>query len=168
MSNINNRVFDVTENKSKDVNSLLITKKAQPRNLISRLFRLNSLLSCLTHWPFSHTWKSINTVMSINEHFANQTTIMCMSCFWSSFQQVRFSSTKEKISITVQDAELNYLTLIAKLYIWKWRRKQLFPSITGFKWKVCLKYEIELCLGCYSNEKGTLMLNWGVLEKLLV
>ena len=48
---------------------------------------------------------------------------------------------------------LNNLLLLAKLYIWDCRRNQILPNITGFKFKVSLKYEVELNIESYAKKK---------------
>ena len=70
--------------------------------------------------------------------------------------------TKEKLCLSLQDVVvgilrplrplLNYLLLIAKLNIWDCRRNQILPNITGFKFTVQLKYEVELYIGSLRNK----------------
>jgi len=38
---------------------------------------------------------------------------------------------------------LNYLLLIAKIYLWDCRRTQILPNITGFKLEVKNKFETK-------------------------
>jgi len=45
---------------------------------------------------------------------------------------------------------LNYLLLIAKIYLWESRRTQKLPNITGFKLKVTNKFETEKYV-CMKN-----------------
>ena len=88
---------------------------------------------------------------------------------WNSFETPWFSSTKENLHLSLQDVVvvilrpsrplLNYLLLIAKLYIWDCRRNQILSNITGFKFKVRLKYEVELYIGSYGKKKDILEIN---------
>ena len=45
---------------------------------------------------------------------------------------------------------LNYVLLIAKIYLWDCRRTQILPNITGFKLKVKNKLETEKYV-CMKN-----------------
>jgi len=46
---------------------------------------------------------------------------------------------------------LNYLLLIAKIYLWDCRRTQILPNITGFKLEVKNKFETEKYV-CMKND----------------
>ena len=52
---------------------------------------------------------------------------------------------------------MNYLLLIAKVYLWDCRRSETLPNITGFKLKVKNKYETEkyICIKNNTIEKFT-------------
>ena len=73
--------------------------------------------------------------------------------FWRDFQEYWFFVRQERIHLTLEDVIvgvltrqcplLNYVLLIAKMYLWEYRRNQLHPNISGFKAKIKLKYEIE-------------------------
>ena len=73
--------------------------------------------------------------------------------FWKEFQYYYYTLTREFICLTLQDVItgilytncplLNYLILIAKLYLWGCRRNQTLPVITAFSSKVKIKYETE-------------------------
>ena len=68
--------------------------------------------------------------------------------FWKEFQYYYYTLTREFICLTLQDVItgilytncplLNYLILIAKLYLWGCRRNQTLPVITAFSSKVKL------------------------------
>ena len=59
--------------------------------------------------------------------------------------------------ITSKCPLLNYLLLIAKVYLWDCRRSETLPNITGFKLKVKNKYETEkyICIKNNTIEKFT-------------
>ena len=74
--------------------------------------------------------------------------------FWKKFQYYYYTLTREFVCLTLQDVItgilytncplLNYLILIAKLYLWGCRRNQTLPVITAFSAsKVKIKYETE-------------------------
>ena len=64
-----------------------------------------------------------------------------------------YTLTREFVCLTLQDVItgilytncplLNYVILIAKLYLWGCRRNQTLPVITAFSSKVKIKYETE-------------------------
>ena len=60
--------------------------------------------------------------------------------FHLSLQDVLFGIITSKCPL------LNYLVLIAKVYLWGCRRSETLPNITGFKLKVKNKYEINKSL----------------------
>ena len=80
--------------------------------------------------------------------------------FWKQFEYYYYSLTKEFFHLTLQDVLigiiaskcplLNYLVLIAKVYLWDCRRSETLPNITGFKLKVKNKYETEKYI-CIKN-----------------
>ena len=73
--------------------------------------------------------------------------------FWKQFESYYYSLTKEFVHLTLQDILigiitskcplLNYLSLIAKIYLWNCRRSKMLPNITGLRLKVKKKYETE-------------------------
>ena len=63
---------------------------------------------------------------------------------------------------------LNYLILIAKLYIWDCRKNQILPNIIGFKCKIRLKYEVELYIGSYGKKKDISRNKWAGFQDLLL
>ena len=87
--------------------------------------------------------------------------------FWKQFESYYYSLTKEFFHLTLQDVLigiitskcplLNYLLLIAKVYLWDCRRSETLPNITGFKLKVKNKYETEkyICIKNNTIEKFT-------------
>ena len=64
-----------------------------------------------------------------------------------------YTLTREFVCLTLQDVItgilytncplLNYLILIAKLYLWGCQRNQTLPVLTAFSSKVKIKYETE-------------------------
>ena len=63
---------------------------------------------------------------------------------------------------------LNYLLLIAKVYICDCTGNQILPNITGFKFKVRLKYEVELYIGIYGKKKDISRNKWAGFQDLLL
>ena len=106
--------------------------------------------------------------------------ITCSNIFqdFNSFETLWFSSNKENLHLSLQDVVvgilrplrplLNYLFLIAKLCIWDCRRNQILPNITGFKFKVRLKYEVELYIESYCKKKDILRNKWAGFQDLLL
>ena len=94
--------------------------------------------------------------------------------FWNEFEQYWFSITKERICLTKEDIIvgiitrscplLNYLLIIAKLYLWDCRRNQTLPNVMAFKCKVQLKYETELYIARTSNNMKFLRKKWAIFE----
>ena len=94
--------------------------------------------------------------------------------FWNEFEQYWFSITKERIYLTKKDIIvgiitrscplLNYLLIIAKLYLWDCRRSQTLPNVMAFKSKVQLKYETELNIARSSNNMRFLREKWVIFE----
>ena len=80
--------------------------------------------------------------------------------FWRDFEYYFYSLSKEFVHLTLKDVIvgviitecplLNYLLLIAKIYLWDCRRTQILPNITGFKLKVKNKFETEKYV-CMKN-----------------
>ena len=73
--------------------------------------------------------------------------------FWKDFEYYLYLLTREFVHLTLQHVMigiiyadyplLNYLILVAKLYIWGCRRNLTPPSINAFKLKAKIKYETE-------------------------
>ena len=73
--------------------------------------------------------------------------------FWKDFEYFFYLMTREFVHLTLQDVIigiiyanyplLNYLLLVAKLYIWDCRRNLTPPIINAFKLKVKVKYETD-------------------------
>ena len=57
---------------------------------------------------------------------------------------------------------LNYLILIAKLYLWGCRRNQTLPVITAFSCKVKIKYETEKYICVKTNEMDKFNKKWAL------
>ena len=78
--------------------------------------------------------------------------------------------TREFVCLTLQDVIagilytngplLNYLILIAKLYLWGCRRNQTLPVITAFSCKVKIKYETEKYICVKTNEMDKFNKKW--------
>ena len=87
--------------------------------------------------------------------------------YWKQFESYYYSLTKECVHLTLQDIFigiitskcplLNYLLLIAKVYLWDCRRSKTLPNIIGLKLKVKNKYETEkyICIKNNTIEKFT-------------
>lgn len=81
--------------------------------------------------------------------------------FWRDFESYFCSLSKEFVHLTMKDVIvgiiilkcplLNYLLLIAKIYLWDCRRTQILPNITGFKLEVKNKFETEKYV-CMKND----------------
>ena len=90
--------------------------------------------------------------------------------FWKEFQYYFYTLTIEFVCLTLQDVItgilytncplLNYLILIAKLYLWGCRRNQTLPVITPFSRKVKIKYETEKYI-C-ANEMDKFNKKWAL------
>ena len=96
--------------------------------------------------------------------------------FWNEFEQNWFSITKERICLAKRDVIigiitsscplLNYLLIIAKLYLWDCRRNETLPNVMAFKFKVQLKDETELYIARTSNNMKFLREKWAIFELL--
>ena len=62
---------------------------------------------------------------------------------------------------------LNYLLLIAKIYLWDCRRTQILPDTTGFKLKVKNKFETEKYVCRKNNTLDKLNKKWLIISKWL-
>ena len=93
--------------------------------------------------------------------------------FWNEFEQYWFSITKERICLTKTDIIvgiitrscplLNYLLIIAKLYLWDCRRNQTLSNVRAFRSKVQLKYETEIYIARTSNNMKFLREKWATI-----
>ena len=93
--------------------------------------------------------------------------------FWKEFQYYYYTLTREFICLTLQDVItgilytncplLNYLILIAKLYLWGCRRNQTLPVITAFSSKVNIKYETEKHKCVKTNRMDKFNKKWALL-----
>ena len=73
--------------------------------------------------------------------------------FWKEFQYYYYTLTRDFVFLTLRGfitgilytncPLLNYLILIANLYLWGFRRNRTLPVITAFSFKVKIKNEIE-------------------------
>ena len=57
---------------------------------------------------------------------------------------------------------MNYLILIAKLYLWGWRRNQTLPVITAFSSKVKIKYKTEKYRSVKTNKMDKFNKKWAL------
>ena len=60
---------------------------------------------------------------------------------------------------------LNYLLLIAKIYLWDCRKTQILPNITGFKLKVNNKFETEKYVCTKNNTLDKFNKKWLTMSK---
>ena len=73
--------------------------------------------------------------------------------FWKDLEFYFFSLSKEFVHLSLQDVLIGIITsecplliyflLIAKLYLWDYRRSQILPTLAGFKIKIKIKFETE-------------------------
>ena len=92
--------------------------------------------------------------------------------FWKEFQYYYYTLTREFICLTLQDVItgilytncplLNYLILIAKLYLWGCRRNQTLPVITAFSSKVKIKYKTEKYICVKTNKMDKFNKKWAL------
>ena len=93
-----------------------------------------------------------------------------MRPFWKDFECFFYLLTKEFIHLTLQDVMigiiyanyplLNYLLLVAKLYIWDCRRNLTSPIIDAFKLKAKVKYETEKLIWVKTNNIDKFNKKW--------
>ena len=116
----------------------------------------------------------------INVHYAKQirnpfTSSFSNACrhtkqFWKKFQYYFYPLTREFVCLTLQDVItgilctncllLNYMMLIAKLYLWGCKRNQTLPIIIAFSSKVKIKYETENYICVTTNKMDKLNKKW--------
>ena len=90
--------------------------------------------------------------------------------FWRDFEAYWSVVRDEQIHLTLEDIVvgvltrpcplLNYFLLIAKIYLWDFRKNQTFPNIVGFKAKIELKYETEAYIARKGNKIKLLQSKW--------
>ena len=90
--------------------------------------------------------------------------------FWKDFEYFFYLLTKEFVHLTLRDVMiriiyanyplLNYLILVAKLYIWDCRRNLSPPVINVFKLKAEIKYETEKFICVNSNNMDKVNKKW--------
>ena len=88
-----------------------------------------------------------------------------MQPFRKDFEYFFFLLTREFVHLTLQDIMigiiyanyplLNYLILVAKSYIWDWRRNLSSSVINAFKLKAKIKYLMEkiICVNTNNMDK---------------
>jgi len=94
----------------------------------------------------------------------------CSKAFWDDFELFWFSGSQKTIYLTQQDVIvgvlstscplLNYLLLIAKIYLWDCRRNQTHPNINGFNANILIKYESENYIGRINKKIEFLRAKW--------
>ena len=57
---------------------------------------------------------------------------------------------------------LNYLLLIAKLYVWECRTNQIHPSLTAFNAKIKIKYETEKFASVQTGTMDSFNMKWAL------
>ena len=95
-----------------------------------------------------------------------------MDSIYIQFESYYYSLTKEFVHLTLQDVLigiitskcplLNYLLLIAKVYLWYCRRSETLPNITGLKLKVKNKYETEKYIRIKNNTIEKVTRKWAL------
>ena len=90
--------------------------------------------------------------------------------FWKKIQYYYYTLTREFVCLTLQDVItgilytncplLNYLILIAKLYLWGCRKNQTLRVITAFSSKVKIKYETEKYICVKTNKTDKFNKKW--------
>ena len=90
--------------------------------------------------------------------------------FWKDFEFYFYSLSNEFFHLTLRDVLLgivdlecpllNYLLLIAKLYLWDCRRSQILPRIAGFKIKIKIKFETEKYICTKNNTLNQFNKKW--------
>ena len=109
---------------------------------------INNVHNAKRIWnPFTTSFSNADTPSSFGKNF-NIT--------------ITHALTREFVSLTLQDVItgilytncplLNYLILIAKLYLWGCRRNQTLPVITAFSSKVKIKYETQKYICVKTNK----------------
>ena len=98
--------------------------------------------------------------------------------FWKEFEFYFHSISKEPVSLTLKDVIigivdskgplLNYLLLIAKLYLWDCRRTSMLPEIIGLKHKIKNKFEIEKYVNIKNNTLDKFKRKWTINCNLLL
>ena len=92
--------------------------------------------------------------------------------FWKEFELYFLPISKEPLSLTLKDVIigivdtkrplLNYLLLIAKLYLWDCRRTSMLPEIIGLKHKIKNKFEIEKYVSIKNNTLDKFKRKWTI------
>ena len=92
--------------------------------------------------------------------------------FWKEFQYYFYTLTREFVCLTLQKVItgilyincplLNYLILIAKLYLWACKRTQTLPVVTAFSSKVEIMYETEKYIYVLKLIKWTNLIRSGL------
>ena len=95
--------------------------------------------------------------------------------FWNDFELLFYSLSKEHVTLTLQDVLigilfpkrplLNYLLLIAKVYLWDCRRTRILPNIIGLKFKIKIKFETEKYICTKNNTLDKFNIKWAI-EKI--
>ena len=93
--------------------------------------------------------------------------------FWKDFEFYFYSLSKKIVHLSLQDVLigiitsecplLNYLLLIAKVYLWDCRRTQILPSLTGLKVKIKIKLETEKYICTKNNTLNQFNEKWAMI-----
>lgn len=103
---------------------------------------------------------------------------MYSQSFWKEFELYFHFISKEFVSLSIKDviigiidskrSLLNYLLLIAKLYLWDCRRTNMLTEIVGLKRKVKTKFEIEKYVDVKNNTLDKFKRKWATGGNLLL
>ena len=145
--------FDLTDNQLEQVCKLPHNVSSEPYVRAFQYKVLNNILYTNTKlYRIGFTTDNLCSFCKLEPESLNHLLFYCIhsKCFWDYFEHYVYSLTNEFIAISLQDVLigiittvcplLNYLLLIAKIYIWDCRRTQTLPNIKGFKSKVKVKY----------------------------
>ena len=135
---------------------------------------LNSILYTIKSYAKQVLFKMVNVHYA--KRILNPFTVF-FECrhtkqFQKEFQYYSYILAREFVCLTLQDVItgilytncplLNYLILIAKLYLWDWRRNQTLPVITAFSSKVKIKYETEKYISVKTNKMDKFNKMWAL------
>ena len=124
----------------------------------------------LLFYPTFRTWKPCLCLLRLAivnpAWFSEKNGVML------STKSMYYTLTREFVCLTFQDVItgilytncplLNYLILIAKLYLWGCRRNQTLPVITAFSSKVKIKYETEKYICAKTNKMDKFNKKWAL------
>ena len=103
-----------------------------------------------------------------------------LQTFWKEFELYFLPISKEPVSLSLKDVInitgivdskrplLNYLLLIAKLYLWDCRRTSMLPEIIGLQHKIKNTFEIEKYVSIKNNTLHKFKRKWTINCNLLL